>query len=207
MSYTGVGKKDRRRKAFANLPGQMTLDGQELAAPRLTFKIPPGVHTLFLGLGPGLESAKRGHYFPGKNNYFWKLFFNSGIWPNELTSDDDDQITAGGFGLADVISRPTLGSVHPTKAEFLAAKQRVRSIVGTHRPRLVVFVGLRAYRTFLRRDKSKINYGLQEGMVEGAKVFVLPSTSGASAGETSYDEKLDWFRKLKDEIDKVRGPA
>lgn len=200
-----VSKKDRRRKAIATLPGQVDiLTMQKIDAPRLPSKIPPGVHTIFFGLGPGLESARRGHYYPGKNNYFWKLLHNSGIWPDPITSDDDDRILGGGFGLADVISRPTMGSVHPTKAEFLQAKQRVRNLVVTHRPKLVVFVGMAAYRTFLRRETAKFKYGKQPDAIEGSKVFVVPSTSGASTADTTYDEKMEWFQALKKEIDQVR---
>ena len=205
VRYSGIARKDRRRKAAAVLPGQVDLAGTRKPAVRLPLKIPPGVHTLFLGLGPGMESAKRGHYFPGASNYFWKLLYRSEIWPEKIDSDHDDEILKAGFGLADVIQRPTEGTVVATKAEFMNAKERVRALVNEHKPKLVVFVGLKAFRTYLRRDDSEVEYGVQTVRIGDAKVFVVPSTSGASVGVTSYDEKMDWFVKLKAEIELVRS--
>lgn len=196
MAYVGPGRKDRRRKAAAHLPGQLDLDGKSKEVVSLPPKIPPNVHTLFLGLGPGLQSAIRGHYFPGHNNYFWKLLRFSGLCPAATDSDHDDDILAYGFGLADVIERPTEGSVLATKAEFLNAKARVTALVEMHKPKLVVFVGLRSYRTFLRKDKAVVEYGEQSARIGTARVWLVPSTSGASVGITSYSEKMEWFEKL-----------
>lgn len=207
MAYVGPGKKDLRRKAAAHLPGQRDLDGSIKPTVSLPPKIPVGVHTLFLGLGPGLESAIRGHYFPGGNNYFWKLLYRSGLWPQEITSDEDDLILAEGFGLADVIERPTKGTVLATKAEFLNAKDRVRKLVETHKPKLVVFVGLKSYRTYLRRENAPVEYGEQSLGIGSARVFVLPSTSGASGAITTYAEKLEWFKRLALVVAQVRRPG
>lgn len=206
MAYAGPGRKDRRRKAAAHLPGQRDLRGDPKPSVTLPPKIPPGVHTLFLGLGPGLDSAIKGHYFPGTNNYFWKLLFRSGLWPEEIKADQDDEILRDGFGLADVIERPTLGTVLATKAEFLNAKDRVRKLVDHHKPKLVVFVGKRAYRTYLRRSDAEFAYGEQPTTIGAARIFVLPSTSGASGAITTYAEKLAWFKQLKVVVEAVRRP-
>jgi double-stranded uracil-DNA glycosylase len=204
MTYAGPSAKGRRRKAAAHLPGQRDLMGQAKPSVTLPPKIPKGVHTLFLGLGPGLDSAIKGRYFPGSNNYFWKLLFRSGLWPTEITCEQDDEILAGGFGLADVIERPTQGTVLATKAEFLNAKDHVRKLVAEHKPRLVAFIGLQSYRTYLRRPDAQVEYGLQDSKIGDAAVFVLPSTSGASAAVTSYAEKLDWFKELARVVQRVR---
>lgn len=127
----------------------------------------------------------------------------SGLCPEATDSDHDDEILARGFGLADVIERPTEGSVLATKAEFLNAKSRVTALVEKHKPKLVVFVGLKAYRTFLRKEQAKVQYGEQTTRIGTARVWVVPSTSGASAAITSYAEKMEWFEKLNTEVKKL----
>ena len=206
MSFAAPSKKDRRRKAAATLPGQRNLNNEPMKHVALPLKIPNPCHTLFLGLGPALDSALKGHYFPGASNSFWKLLFRSGIWPEEITSDQDDALAAQGFGLADVTSRTTQGTVTATKAEFFNARERVRKLVDAHKPRLVVFVGLKAYRTYLRKPTAPVDYGVQVQNIGGARVFVLPSTSGASMAITSYAEKLEWFKRLAAEVSAARAP-
>jgi TDG/mug DNA glycosylase family protein len=200
VGYTAPGKKGRRRKAAATLRGQVDLNQQPKPHVSLPLKIPANCHTLFMGLGPGLESARKGRYFPGKSNYFWKLLKHSKLCPSATDSEHDDEILQFGFGLADVIERPTEGSVLATKFEFMNSKERVRKIVQTHKPKIVAFVGLKAYRTYLRDESASLEYGEQRHLIEGARVWVLPSTSGASVAVTSYSEKIEWFEKLAEAV-------
>jgi double-stranded uracil-DNA glycosylase len=67
------------------------------------------------------------------------------------------------------------------------------------RPLVVCFNGLMGYRGAFDRHAA---LGRQPGRLEGAVVFVVPSTSGANAGYTRA-ERIDWFvrlRRLRDEI-------
>src|SRR5437867_2612604 len=84
---------------------------------RLPDKIPRNVHTLFVGINPGKRSAKIGHYYGGHSNYFWKLLTASGIWPDVLDTYDDDQLVRNGFGLTDVVKRPTTGVSQLTSSD------------------------------------------------------------------------------------------
>ncbi len=58
-------------------------------------------------------------------------------------------------------------------------------------PRVVAFNGKLTYEQFAQR---KCNYGIQKELLYGARVYVLPSTSGANNKNKS--EKLRHFRKL-----------
>lgn len=191
-------RKIIRRKMRASPPeGQTDLEGHALPGLSLRDKIPKGVHTLFVGINPGERSARISHYYAGHSNYFWKLLHASGIWPVKLKAENDDDIVAQGFGLTDVAKRPTPGVAHLSKADFFESKRRINRIVKRHDPKTVAFVGLTAVRAYLGDPTQEIAYGLQDWKVHDSTVFVLPSTSGASLGHTSYADKLVHFKALK----------
>ena len=197
MKYQRPSKKAVRRKAARSpLEGQTNLNGRELPELSLRDKIPPSVHTLFVGINPAERSAQVGHYYAHPSNYFWKLFHASGLWPRRIEASEDDLIMARGFGLTDVAKRPTPGVAHLTKSDFFQSKQRINRIVRKHKPTTVVFVGLMAVRAYLGDNSLKAEYGLQKWKIIEAEVFLLPSTSGASVGHTSYAKKLLYFKQL-----------
>src|SRR6266571_6198372 len=91
-------------------------------------KIPRNLHTLFVGINPGRKSAEIGHYYGGHGNYFWRLLWTSGIWPEPLTTYDDDKIVEQGFGLTDMEKRPTSSVSHLRPSDFVGARKRLERI-------------------------------------------------------------------------------
>lgn len=178
-------------------PGQLNLSFAKLYAPALPDKIPSPVHTLMVGFGPGKDSAEAGHYYAGRSNYMWKLLYESAIWPDRLSPEDDNTLVKAGFGFTDVIKRPTDGTIFATASERMNGRARIRRLVQENHPRLVVFVGLESLRVFLRRDSVELHYGHQPFKIHHAPVFLVPSTSGASVGNTDWWEKLEVFDQLK----------
>jgi len=170
-------RKPRGKIVGSPREGQFDLDLKKVEGLALPDKIPQNLHTLFVGVNPGIRSAKIGHYFAGHSNYFWKLIAASGVWPKPLTTFDDDQMVEQGFGFTDTCKRPTPG---------------IHGLTQT-----VVFVSKSAYRVFLGNPQAEVRYGLQPQDVEGVPVFVVPSTSGRSLADSSYRTKLQWFQKLR----------
>lgn len=194
-------KKALRRKVKESpVRGQVTLAGEPLDTLSLTDKIPKKCHTLFVGVNPGIRSATIGHYFAGHTNYFWKLLYASGIWPSPLTTQDDDKIVLKGFGLTDVAKRPTPGIAGLRKNDYSQSRDRIRTIAAQYRPYTIVFVSKQAVRAFRGDPKYVVKYGRQSWKIEESDVFVVPSTSGASLADTSYEEKLKVFKALREHI-------
>jgi TDG/mug DNA glycosylase family protein len=177
--------------------GQLDLELRKVEGLALPDKIPATLHTLFVGVNPGIRSAIVGHYFAGHTNYFWKLMAASGIWPTPLTTFDDDKMVDQGFGFTDTCKRPTPGIHGLTRSDFVECKTRIRRLVKSCMPRTVVFVSKSAYRIFLGDLQSEVRYGLQTQTLEGVPIFVVPSTSGRSLADSSYRTKVRWFQKLK----------
>ena len=160
-------------------------------------RIEPGVRVLFVGINPGIRSAAIGHHFAGYSNRFWKLLYESGLVPEPIGSEDDRRLTEWGFGITNLVPRPTPGIDTLRPQEFVDGLRGLRRKVRRWRPQVVALVGVTLARVlFERRAADRIALGLQPDTFEGARVFVLPNPSGRNAN-FSYQEMLAAFRGLQ----------
>lgn len=152
---------------------------------------------LFIGTSPGEKSAISQHYYAGNSNVFWKLLYESGLTKKLLRSSQDRQLVHYGYGLTDVVKKPTLNqSKLKEKYTFYHVLKLHRRLIH-HKPRIAAFVGKKGFRIFIQDNKSTLEYGFQYKFNRYTRIFLLPSTSGQSYNDTSYPEKLDWYKSLK----------
>ena len=170
-------------------------------------RIRPGLRVLFVGINPGIRSSTVGHHFAGFSNRFWRLLYDSGLVPRPVGWKDDRRLPEWGFGITNLVPRPTRGidELHPH--EYLAGRRALFAKIRRHRPRVVALVGITIYRALLparprggspparRKGPRRVLPGLSTETIEGARVFVLPNPSGRNA-TLSYDEMLSAFRSL-----------
>jgi TDG/mug DNA glycosylase family protein len=168
--------------------------------PPLPDRIRPPVRVLFVGINPGIRSSMTGHHFAGYSNRFWKLLYESRLVPEPIGHEDDRRLPEFGFGITNLIPRPTPGIETLRREEYAAGARTLRRKIRRVRPEIVAFVGVTLYRAvFDRRPGEKVALGLQTDQLEGARVFVLPNPSGRNAN-FSYQEMLAAFRSLKRSI-------
>ena len=177
-----------------------------MATLRLRDRIAPRVRLLFVGINPGVRSALTGHHFAGYSNRFWKLLSDSGLTPVPLTYEDDVRLPEWGFGITNLIARPSPGIGDLRPEEYTTSWRTLDRKIRRCRPEVVAFVGVTLYRAIvpLLRDGVKptaIACGLQPDMIHGARVFVLPNPSGRNAN-FSYAEMLELFTELRRFMDK-----
>jgi TDG/mug DNA glycosylase family protein len=153
------------------------------------------VRVLFVGINPGIRSSLTGHHFAGYSNRFWKLLYDARLVPEPITYADDDRLPQWGYGITNIVPRPTRGMDALRRGEFVAGRARVRAKVRRYRPLVVALVGVTVFRAMFPDRRGAISLGLQEEHINGAAVFVLPNPSGRNAN-FSYDEMLAAFRAL-----------
>src|SRR5512141_3195921 len=119
----------------------------EVRLPRLRDRIRPGVEVLFVGINPGVRSALTGHHFAGYSNRFWKLLFESGLVPEAIGPKDDRRLPQWGYGITNLVPRPTPGIDTLTPPEYVAGEKGLRKKVRRWKPAIVAFVGVTLYRT------------------------------------------------------------
>ena len=178
---------------------------------RLRDRVRPPVKVLFVGINPGLRSAAIGHHFAGYSNRFWKLLFDARLVPEPIGPEDDGRLPEWGFGLTNLVPRPTPGIATLKPREYVGGERALRRKVRRWKPEIVAFVGVTLYRAVfekgtgvvldrrIRRDKGRgvpfSRCGFQRERFEGARVFVLPNPSGRNAN-FSYAQMLAAFRLL-----------
>jgi len=173
---------------------------------RLTDRIEPGLRVLFVGINPGVRSAETGHHFAGYSNRFWKLLWEAGLIPEPITYVDDRRLTEFGFGITNLIARPTPGIDTLFPAEYVAGWKVLERKIKKFKPGVVALVGVTVWRAIVpllhvdeetraTLKKSKCP-GSQPVTVHGARIHVLPNPSGRNAN-FSYGEMLSAFRKLR----------
>jgi TDG/mug DNA glycosylase family protein len=151
---------------------------------------------LFVGINPGIRSSQTGHHFAGFSNRFWRLLFESGLVPEPVTYEDDDRLPEFGFGITNIVPRPTPGIDTLTPVEFVAGRVRLRRKILRYRPAIVAMVGVTVFRAMFPERKGPVALGLQPERLGDSAVFVLPNPSGRNANFT-YAEMLAAFRGLK----------
>lgn len=166
---------------------------------RLPDRIQPGLLVLFVGINPGLRSAKTGHHFAGYSNRFWKLLYESRLVSEPLTYEDDARLPEWKLGLTNIISRPSAGIAALKPVEYVVGRGRLVATVRHYRPRIVALLGVTIYRKlFPGTPAGPVRLGWQRKRLAGARVFVLPNPSGRNA-HFSYRAMLEMFRRLRQE--------
>ena len=155
------------------------------------------MRVLLVGINPGVRSAMLGHHFAGYSNRFWKLLYESRLVPEPIGYEDDDRLPEWGFGITNLIPRPTPGIDTLRREEYVAGMAALKRKVRRRKPEVVAFIGVTLFRAvFGRRPGDAVALGLQRERFEGARVFVLPNPSGRNAN-FSYQEMLAAFKALR----------
>jgi TDG/mug DNA glycosylase family protein len=170
---------------------------------RLKDRIRPGLRVLFVGINPGVRSAVTGHHFAGFSNRFWKLLSDSRLVPQPIGCEDDVRLPEWGYGITNLIARPSPGINDLRPAEYAAGWKALDRKIRRYRPGCVALVGVTLYRALLpfieataTRGAARIRLGPQPQTIHGARLFVLPNPSGRNANFT-YAEMLHAFRRLQ----------
>ena len=163
--------------------------------PPLRDRIRPGVRVLFVGINPGVRSSLTGHHFAGFSNRFWKLLHDSRLVPEPITYADDGRLPEWGYGITNLVPRPTPGIDTLERHEYAAGRVTLRRKIRRHRPAVVALIGVTVFRALFPERKDAVALGLQRERVGDSAVFVLPNPSGRNANYT-YAEMLDAFRAL-----------
>jgi double-stranded uracil-DNA glycosylase len=143
-----------------------------------------------------VRSAQTGHHFAGYSNRFWKLLYDSGLVAEPITCEHDGCLPDWGFGITNIVPRPTPGINTLTPDDYIGGRVRLRAKIRRYRPLVVALVGVTVFRELFPERKGPVRLGLQPDTIGESAVFVLPNPSGRNAN-FSYAEMLAAFRALQ----------
>ena len=147
----------------------------------------PGLDLVFVGINPGLYSAQRQHYYAHPGNGFWRELSASALVPRNVGPDDDRDIYVTlRIGFTDVVKRVVTDSSDVSDAELRDAVAAFRRRIAYARPRAVCFTTTRGFAACFPKVRATATWGRQPVTLEGAAVWVMPSTSGRAAAHRGH---------------------
>ncbi|WP_318508939.1 G/U mismatch-specific DNA glycosylase [Bacillus sp. T3] len=139
--------------------------------------IKEGLSVLFVGFNPSLRSSETGHHFANPNNRFWTILHKAGMTERKYMPEEDSRLLHLGYGLTNIVQRPTKAADEITKDEFRKGREVLIQKISQYKPEIVCFVGKGVYQEY--SGKRDIDWGVQaESVVKGTTDFVAPSSSG-----------------------------
>jgi TDG/mug DNA glycosylase family protein len=159
----------------------------------------PGLDVLFCGINPGRYSGATGFHFAGPGNRFWPALFASGFTDRLLMPSEVGLLPNYGLGITNLVARTTARADELDDDELREGLKVLTRKVKRYQPQWVAVVGLGAYRVGFHQPKAVV--GAQAEPLAGAKVWVLPNTSGLNAN-CQPDEFAKQFKALRRAIRK-----
>ncbi|MHB8585151.1 MAG: mismatch-specific DNA-glycosylase [Thermoplasmatota archaeon] len=191
-------------------PGRCRSCGHRIEADPVPDILPSPLDVLFVGINPGIQTARTRLHFANPRNRFWRSLAGSGLYPSGAPPGDLRVLAARGIGITNIVRRATPGSSDITPADVEHGRVTFVETIRRARPTWIAFVGKQAYTMATGRPAE--GHGRQEGPfavkgiagegpsrpaahAEDPQVFVLPSTSPANAAVSDV-EVLAAFRGL-----------
>jgi len=170
---------------------------------------------VFVGINPGLYSARQGHYFARSTNRFWPAFTSSrlservrkGLAVDVLRAEHDGALLTFGIGFTDVVKRVSSNAAELDATDFVKWTPRLLGKLRRSAPRVACFHGLTAYRPFLALALGDAErapaLGPQPEVIGATRLFVVPNPSPANAHFT-LAEQAAWYDRLADFVLSVK---
>lgn len=136
----------------------------------------PDLTVVFCGTAASAESARRGQYYAGPGNKFWKTLYEIGLTPRLLLPVEYSELPQFGIGLTDLNKVESGSDTDLSQKSFDITGFENKIVI--FQPRIICFNGKKAAQTYLNR--KDVSYGLQNETIDKAKLFIAPSTSGSA---------------------------
>lgn len=133
---------------------------------------------MFVGINPGIETARTGFHFAHPSNRFWNTLYTSGFTPTKLFPSQNFKLLEYNIGITNVIERPTRGEKELNKQEFEIGRKILIKKIIKYKPKWVAFVGIGLYKNTFNKRSAVV--GQQED-IQNSRAWVLPQPSGLNA--------------------------
>ncbi|WP_368489692.1 uracil-DNA glycosylase family protein [Clostridium sp. BJN0013] len=186
---------------MANYRTQIQVDGGTMET--LQDILPQGneLNILFVGKVPTPFSVKEGHYFQGRQGkMFWNKLQKYDILHIPSGSKEDEQLLNYGYGIVDITKIPKKYGVEPSADEYRKGAEKISSIIGLYKPKVIVFIYKRVLDRLLDcafNMNTISQYGFNRNLerVLGSKIFVFPMP-GTPCKKDDADKYMMQLKKL-----------
>jgi TDG/mug DNA glycosylase family protein len=148
----------------------------------------PDPRLVIVGINPGLWTAAVKSHFARPGNRFYPALYAAGITDRRIdpaagmTDEDRAALVDRGIAITNLVHRATARADELTRDELVAGRTGLEAFVRRHRPKVVVVLGVTAYRSAFGKPKAVL--GRQPDDLAGAELWVVPNPSGLNAHDT-----------------------
>jgi len=197
------------------------------AENNLRDSIREGLILVSIGLNPGIMTGKLGHAYSHPTNRYWPTLYSSGITPIlHKPADTHNLMDLYGMGHTNIVPDiASVGASSLTTQDYLRGAAALDAKIREYKPEAVAIVGKGIWEEWVRYKKGRkfnakkdgFEYGWQDSSLwigrkgsgddawEGARTFVVTTTSGLSTTHTEDQRTAiwkplgDWFAPKRDE--------
>ena len=147
------------------------------------------VRLLFVGINPGLWTAAAQAHFAKRGNRFYPALYLAGLSEGLIVAsagmayNDAADLRERGVGITNLVNKATARADELTTTDLEEGAIQLETKVTSVRPRVVVMLGVTAYRIAFRRPRATI--GWQSHGLAGADLLVAGNPSGLNAHHTT----------------------
>jgi TDG/mug DNA glycosylase family protein len=147
-----------------------------------------GLRLLFVGINPGLWTAAAQAHFAKRGNRFYPALHLAGLTDRVidasegLAPEDASALVARGIGITNLVNRATARADELSEDEMQGAGVELETKALALEPRVVVVLGITAYRVAF--DRPKATGGWQPEGIGASQLLVAGNPSGLNAHQT-----------------------
>ena len=147
------------------------------------------VRLLFVGINPGLWTAAAQAHFAKRGNRFYPALYLAGLSKRQIDASDGmalgdaSDLRERGVGITNLVNKATARADELTTAELEDGAVQLAAKVSLLRPRVVVMLGLTAFRVAFGQPRAKM--GWQSDGLAGADLLLVGNPSGLNAHQTT----------------------
>jgi TDG/mug DNA glycosylase family protein len=157
----------------------------------------PGLDVVFCGINPASTAVADGHNFSNRSNRFWPVLHLAGFTDVRLQPHEERRLLEYGCGITAVVARPTKRAAEVTPAEFRAARPGFEAKVRRYAPRVIAFLGKRAFSAMI--GKAEVGWGRYPQEFAGSTAWILPNPSGLNRAFT-LDALVEAYSELERDV-------
>ncbi|KAL8393115.1 hypothetical protein RB595_003056 [Gaeumannomyces hyphopodioides] len=154
----------------------------------------PGLLVMFVGLNPGVQTARTGHAYAHPTNLFWRLMHSSGMTTRLCApSEHLDMPRLFQLGLTNIVARPSRNGAELAHRELDAGVAVLEAKARRFRPEAVCIVGKGIWESVWRVRhgrairKNEFSYGWQPaGENMGTAAGVAKALAAANSDDPSF---------------------
>lgn len=174
---------------------RLTRAQEELAKNRsVPDLIDQDLAVLLVGINPSLSSGATGYHFATPGNRLWPALHGAGLTSRLLRPDETAELLSSGIGISNLVNRATRTAAEVDTEELLDGARKLRSTVEVYQPKIVVVLGIGAFRRAFDQPSAQI--GRQSVGLGRTQLWLLPNPSGLNT-HYSLTRFIDLFRSIR----------